>query len=142
MPAAPTRYLLLRAGDTLCAVPLGQVRRVVRALIVHPLPGAAPEFLGLAEFLGEPLPVLDLAALVGSVAASATSAAVTVVARIGNTEPAEVAGLNADEALEIVSLAPPAAGGGMGRRGIVAGEALAGERRVTVLDLAAWRAAA
>ena len=64
-PAAE-RFLLVQAGDRLCALPLARVRRVVRALPVCPLPGSAPELLGLAEFGGEPLPVLDLATLVGA----------------------------------------------------------------------------
>jgi chemotaxis signal transduction protein len=33
-------HLLVRAGEYVCALPLASVRRVVRALTVHPLPGA------------------------------------------------------------------------------------------------------
>ena len=43
-------HLLVRAGEYACALPLAQVRRVVRSLTVHPLPGAAGELEGLAEF--------------------------------------------------------------------------------------------
>lgn len=138
------RYLLLRAGDAFCALPLQQVRRVVRALTIHALPGAAPELLGLAEFAGEPLPVLDLGMLLGeasSAAAGSQVAGVTVVARIGDSEPPEIAGLAADEALEISALEMTRGTGASSRHGMVVGEALAGERHVTVLDLAAWKAA-
>jgi chemotaxis signal transduction protein len=133
-----SRFLLVRAGDALCALPLHQVRRVVRALTVHALPGSSAELLGLAEFAGEPLPVLELATLAGGAAPAAGAARVTVVARLGRGDAAETVGLHAEEALEIVELAPPSGA----TRGVVAGEALAGERRVAMLDLAAWQGAA
>src|SRR4030095_9713675 len=41
-------HLLVRAGEYACALPLPAVRRVVRALTVHPLPGAMGELEGLA----------------------------------------------------------------------------------------------
>jgi len=135
------RFLLVRAGDALCALPLHQVRRVVRALVVHALPGASAELLGLAEFAGEPLPVLELARLIGSGGDTAGASSVTVVARLGRAEPAEIVGLQADEALEIVEL-PAATVTAGSLRGVMAGEALALGRRVSVLDLAAWTATA
>jgi len=137
-----SRFLLVRAGDALCALPLDQVRRVVRALVVHALPGSSNELLGLAEFGGEPLPVLELARLVGGSGDATRAAAVTVVARLGRVEPAEIVGLQADEALEIVELPAATAGAAATARGVLAGEALAGGRRVSVLDLAAWTAGA
>ena len=72
-------FLLLRAGDDVCALPLSAVRRVVRALSVHPLPGAANELLGLAEFGGEPLAILDLARLVRAAPGANPACPVTVV---------------------------------------------------------------
>ncbi len=139
--SAVSRFLLVRAGDALCALPLEQVRRVVRALIVHALPGSSAELLGLAEFAGEPLPVLELARLVGGAGGSLGGSSVTVVARLGRAEPAEIVGLQADEALEIVELPTPTSSAG-GTRGLLAGESLSGGRRVSVLDLAAWAASA
>ncbi len=132
------RHLLVRSGETLCALPLGQVRRVVKAVAVHALPGASAELLGLAEFAGEPLPVLDLGRLVGAVGEPSSGAAVTVVARIGRADPPEIVGLQADEALEILDLA---AGATAPRRGLVVGEILNAGRRITMLDLEAWEAA-
>ena len=52
-------------GATTAAMPALAVRRVVRALELHPLPGAGEGLLGLFEFGGEPLAVLDLARLLG-----------------------------------------------------------------------------
>jgi chemotaxis signal transduction protein len=126
------RCLLVRAGDRLCALPLSRVRRVVRALAVTPLPGAAPELLGLAEFGGEPLPVLDLARLVGALPDPAAALPVTVVVLAGRDGETELAGLAADAAADIVEV--PAAAGD---RGAPTRAALAGDRPVTVVDLAA-----
>ena len=39
-------HLLVQAGEYVCALPLVSVRRVVRSLTVHPLPGSAPELEG------------------------------------------------------------------------------------------------
>ena len=124
----------MQAGQQLCAVPLARVRRVVRALPVSPLPGAAPELLGLAEFGGEPLPVLDLALLVGAAPGASAALPVTVVVMAGSEGATELAGLAADAALDIAQVpSPPAAGG----RRLVAGEVLLAGRHVCVLDLAA-----
>src|SRR3954453_22824429 len=89
-------HLLVRAGEHTCALPLAAVRRGVRGLTVHPLPGAAGEVEGLAEFGGEPLPVLNLARLVNASPGANPSYPVTVVGRGGP-------------------------GGSQGRRGLAAG---------------------
>jgi purine-binding chemotaxis protein CheW len=139
--AAPhTSHLLVRAGGYVCALPLGAVRRVVRALAVHPLPGGAPELKGLAEFAGEPLPVLDLARLVGAAAGGAghAGAPVTIVAWAGPAEAREMVGLSVDAALEVVEVAPETVVGGVGgASSLVAGEAAVRGQVVRVLDLAA-----
>jgi purine-binding chemotaxis protein CheW len=129
------RCLLVRAGAHECALPLERVRRVVRALKVHPLPGAAPELLGLAEFAGEPLPVLDLASLIGAPPGGAGTAPVTVIVAAGRRGGTELVGLAAEAALDIAMA--PADGLPGGDRGLVAGESLVEGRPVRVLDLAA-----
>jgi purine-binding chemotaxis protein CheW len=128
------RYLLLQAGDLLCALPLSQVRRVVRALPVHPLPGAASELLGLTEFSGEPLPVLDLAQLISAPPGAHPPYPVTVVAWAGRPDARESVGLAADAALEIIELPPAAIV--PAQAGIVCGEAAitAGAARVLNLE--------
>jgi len=127
------RYLLLQAGEVRCALPLSQVRRVVRALPVHPLPGSASELLGLAEFSGEPLAVLDLAQLVSAQPGAHPSFPVTVVAWAGRPEARESVGLAADAALEIVELAPTAIE--PTQAGIVCGEAAVGAAATRVINL-------
>lgn len=137
-----TSHLLVRAGGYVCALPLGAVRRVVRALAVHPLPGGAPELKGLAEFAGEPLPVLDLGRLVGAAAGGGTGAQagapVTIVAWAGPPEAREMVGLSVDAALEVVEVPLETVVGGVGgASGLVAGEAAVHGQVVRVLDLAA-----
>ncbi|HNX49610.1 MAG TPA: chemotaxis protein CheW [Thermoanaerobaculaceae bacterium] len=131
--AAAIRCLLVSAGEHLCAVPLNQVRRVIAALASRPLPSAAPELLGLAEFGGEPLPVLDLRRLVDAPAGATPAHPVTVVAWAGPPTSRELVGLAADAAISIADV--PAAAVAGASRGLVAGEALVGERPVRVLNL-------
>jgi chemotaxis signal transduction protein len=133
-------FLLLRAGDDVCALPLSAVRRVVRALSVHPLPGSSGELLGLAEFGGEPLAVLDLARLVRAAPGANPACPVTVVVWIGPPETREAVGLAADAALEVVEIPLGSIAGGDG--GLLAGEAPVGELVVRVLSLEALGGAA
>ncbi|HPC83284.1 MAG TPA: chemotaxis protein CheW [Thermoanaerobaculaceae bacterium] len=127
------RCLLVRAGEYRCAVPLNQVRRVVASLATHPLPNAAPELLGLAEFGGEPLPVLELARLVGAPEGAASPHPVTVVAWAGPPRERELVGLAADQALSIVEVPVGSLAGG--QAGLVSGEALVDGAPVRVLNL-------
>jgi chemotaxis signal transduction protein len=129
---AGRRYLLLAAGDRLVAVESRLVRRILRALPVTPLPGARPELLGLAEFAGEPVPVLDLAQLVGAGPGPPASFPVTVVVRAG-PQASEILGLAADAAVDLLSI-PPSAVVPVSE-GLVAGEALAPQGTVEILDL-------
>ncbi|HTQ78359.1 MAG TPA: chemotaxis protein CheW [Thermoanaerobaculia bacterium] len=128
-------HLLVRAGDYICALPLKSVRRVMRSLSVHPLPGGTPELKGLAEFAGEPLPILDLARLVGAPPGASPPFPVTIVAWAGPPESRETVGLAAEAALEVVEVPPSSVVVGDG--GFVVGEASVGMTVVRVLNLEA-----
>lgn len=128
-------HLLVQAGEYACALPLPAVRRVVRALAVHPLPGAAGELEGLAEFGGEPLPILNLAKLVNAPPGPNPSYPVTVVVWVGPADAREVVGLAADAALEVVDV--PADSIVAGDGGLLLGEAPAGGAVIRVLNLEA-----
>ncbi len=103
-------HLLVRTGELVCALPLGSVRRVVHALTVYPLPGASPVLKGLAEFAGEPLPVLDLARLVSAPPGGQSAYPVTVVVWAGPADSRETVGLAADAALAVADVPPRLAG--------------------------------
>ncbi|HEY0510833.1 MAG TPA: chemotaxis protein CheW [Thermoanaerobaculia bacterium] len=128
-------HLLVRAGEYACALPLAAVRRVVRSLTVHPLPGAAGELEGLAEFGGEPLPILNLARLINASPGANPSYPVTVVVRVGPAEGREMVGLAADAALEVVHVPPESIVAGDG--GFLQGEAAVGGEVVRVINLEA-----
>jgi chemotaxis signal transduction protein len=132
-PESRHRYLLLLTGEQLCALPLLAVRRVVRQLPVKPLPGAGEALLGLAEFAGEPLPVLDLGRLLGAPPGANPDLPVTVVAWAGSEPQRELVGLAADAALEVVELATADITVLPG--GIVHGEVPVHGRAARVLDL-------
>ena len=131
LPGPSAGHLLVRVGEQICAVPVGAVRRVVRALTVHPLPGARAELAGLAEFAGEPLPVLDLGRLIGAPIGPHPLFPVTVVVWSRTADGREAIGLAADEALEVVDLS---ASSWLPAVGFLVGEALFGDQVVRVLD--------
>lgn len=155
--ARAASHLLVRVGGYVCALPLAAVRRVVRALTLHPLPGSAAELKGLAEYGGEPLPVLDLARLVRAPQGANPAYPVTVVVWAGPPEARELVGLAADAALELARLPAsarwqqwqqadtrPRGGGtavspesGPPLAGFVAGEAVVGGEVVRVVNLEA-----
>lgn len=129
---AARHFLVLGAGDRLAAVDVRWVRRIARALPVTPLPGARPQLLGLAQFAGEPLPVLDLAQLLGAGPGPPSRFPITVVVWAGQDR--ELVGLAADAALELVSITAdaliPVA------EGIVAAEVALPQGTAEVIDVA------
>lgn len=70
--------LLVRAGARLCGLPVAAVGETMRPLPVSPLAGAPAWVLGLSVVRGEPLPVVDLAALLGGSPEEAPGRFVTV----------------------------------------------------------------
>ena len=128
-------HLLVQAGEYVCALPLVSVRRVLRALPVHPLPGSAPELEGLAEFGGEPLPVLNLARMVNAAPGANPAYPVTIVVWTGPPDARELMGLAADAALEVVDVPPGSVVVGEG--GFLVGDAPVGGKVVRVINLEA-----
>ena len=100
------RYLLVRSGGARWALPADQVRRVVRNLACHSVPGGRPHLLGLAQYGGEPLAVLDLPTLVAGGTLRSDHRATVILGRRGERS-ASVLGLAIDEAQRVVTLADP-----------------------------------
>ena len=134
-PGTGDRYLLVQAGEDLCVLPLARIRRIVRDLDVTPLPGTSAQLKGLAEFGGEPLPVLDLGQIVGAAPGATPPYSVTVIAWAGPWRSRELVGLAVDLVLEVVPVAAEStvAGG----EGVVRGEATVRDQAVRVISLAA-----
>ncbi len=129
------RYLLVQAGEERCILPLHRVRRIVRELQVTPLPGASTKLKGLAEFGGEPLPVLDFPRLIGAAPGPNPAYPVTVIAWAGPESSKELVGLQVDSVLEVIPVAADAVV--PGGEGIVRGDVSLGERPVRVISLSA-----
>jgi purine-binding chemotaxis protein CheW len=56
-------FLVVRSGDLRCALPLSQVREIMRPLPVNAAEGLPPGVLGISLVRGVPLPVVSLASL-------------------------------------------------------------------------------
>jgi purine-binding chemotaxis protein CheW len=70
--------LLVRAGSRVCALRIGDVTETMRPLPVQGVPGAPAYVKGLAIVRGAPVPVLELAALVGAQDAGTTTRFVAI----------------------------------------------------------------
>jgi chemotaxis signal transduction protein len=102
------RFLLVRTGSLSCALPASDVVRVVRHLRSHVVPGSRSHLVGLAQYGGDPLPVLDLHALVDRGASKARHQSTVILGR-GRMRGHSVLGLAVDEALRVVHLPDGAA---------------------------------
>ena len=58
--------LVVRAGSCACAIPLAHVIETMRPLPIEALAEMPASVLGVSIIRGEPVPVVDLAALVGA----------------------------------------------------------------------------
>ncbi len=82
--AAPNRFpaLVVRAGGRICALRLTEVEETMRPLPVQPISGA-PDFVSGASIVrGVPIPVVDLALLLGPQASADIARFVTL--KVGN----------------------------------------------------------
>ncbi len=112
------RFLLVRTGGSCYAVPAAQVRHVVRGLACHPVPGGQPHLLGLAQYAGEPLAILDLHSLVEGEAPQAHHRTTVILGR-GERNSWTAVGLAVHEALRVQNLSEEISDGP--RDGLVSG---------------------
>src|SRR5579859_3305696 len=91
-------WLLCRAGPHLCALPLEQIAEVMRPLPFEALADAPPFVRGVAVIRGAPVPVIDLARLLGQ-AKSGITRLITVHAggRLLALAVGEILGLKSDQ---------------------------------------------
>lgn len=64
--ASPTAFLFVHAAGRACALPITHVVETLRPLPTEPVEGAPPFVRGLSVIRGHPIPVVDLAALLGT----------------------------------------------------------------------------
>jgi chemotaxis signal transduction protein len=64
--ARPGAHLVFHAGGTRFAIPVDRIQGAARARQIVPLPGAPPEYAGIAFVRGEPVGVLDAARALGA----------------------------------------------------------------------------
>lgn len=104
--------LLCQVGSVVCALPLQHVSETMRPLPVEVLAGTAPFIDGVAIIRGVPIPVVDLARLLGN--GTAEPRARLVVVRVGERNAAlsvgRVIGVRALESAAITELPPLLAG--------------------------------
>lgn len=60
------RFIVLRAGDVACALPLSAAVETMRPLPVDPIPEMPDFLLGVSVIRGDPVPVVDLRRLIGA----------------------------------------------------------------------------
>ncbi len=113
-----TRWLVVRAGGSCYGLPASIVRHVIRDVTCHPVPGSLPRFVGLAQFAGEPLAVVDLYAVAEGGTARSSRGVVLIVADPSEHSVATL-GVAADAALRVVSVdAEPTELANGGRRSV------------------------
>jgi purine-binding chemotaxis protein CheW len=93
--------LVCRVGERLCALPLAQVVETMRPMPVSPVAGAPSYVPGVAIIRGDPLPVVDVGAMLGSGGAAARR---FVTLRVGSRQVALAVG----DVVGVRALAPEA----------------------------------
>ncbi|MBC8099160.1 MAG: chemotaxis protein CheW [Armatimonadetes bacterium] len=97
MPNPQQALLTFRLGSQFYALPISAVLEVAAMVEVITLAGAAPEFLGIFNRHGEPLPMLDLRIAFGLPAAPPTLTTLFIVVQV-NEQPF---GLLVDDVLQV-----------------------------------------
>jgi purine-binding chemotaxis protein CheW len=93
------QFAVFRLQDKRFAIPLANILRVVRMVMVKPVPGA-PQFLeGIINLAGQIVPVIDLRPLVGLPKRSVNLSDRLLIAKAGEHTLAIIA----DEVLQILS---------------------------------------
>lgn len=100
--------VLCQVGAVVCALPLEHVSETLRPLPVEALAGTAPFVDGVSIIRGGPVPVVDLARLLGNVSAEPRTR--LVVVKVGERSAAlavaRVIGVRSLEAAAVIDLPP------------------------------------
>ncbi len=96
--------LVVRCATEFFLIDIDQIRRIEDDLAISPSPFAAPGFVGLARFGGEPLSIFSLKALAEGGPCVRRDRMAVVVTEFARKDPVQRIGLAIDEVLEILSL--------------------------------------
>jgi len=77
-PVTMERYLLVRSGSIVCAIPAREVSETMRPLPTESISGMLPFVRGLSVIRGRPTPVIDLTAVLEGSAPGAVTRFVTL----------------------------------------------------------------
>ncbi len=89
--------LLVSAGGERFGILASRVIRLLRDVTIHPIPGARAPLVGLGQYGGVPVAVVDLPELVGRTASGASHQVIVLIAA-GRHVGREMIGLAVDEA--------------------------------------------
>lgn len=128
-------FLLVTSGGARYALPVDEVRHVVRGLACYPVPGGRPHLLGLAQFAGEPLAVLDLHSMVEGAPPQSHHRATVILGR-GASDSWTAVGLAVTEASRVQHLGRPRSVDPSG--GLVAGAVDVEGEEIRVVDTTAF----
>jgi purine-binding chemotaxis protein CheW len=100
------RFLLCRIGSRIGALPLQDVREIMRPLPIEPFSGSPPFVLGLAIVRGSPTPVIDAGLLLDPSTAPATPTTSPSPARFVSLKLGDrTAAMAVDAVLDVRSMA-------------------------------------
>jgi purine-binding chemotaxis protein CheW len=126
------QLLCVRVESSPYAVPVENVREIVRVRPITPIPRTARCVRGVISLRGEIIQVIDLRLRLGMAAAALTKANRIVVVQ---ADDGRVAGLLVDEVREVLRVSESAIGGTTGEtQGIVAALCANGSEFVSIVD--------
>ncbi len=97
-----TSLLLVRLGERLVALPMDRVEEVVRMVTLTPTDSAVTAVLGLADYHGNPVAVLDARGLLGEPVEPIRASQAVVFCRL----PPLKVGLRVDEVVDVTQVEP------------------------------------
>ena len=104
-PAAANRVLTFALRNERYAVNVMSVRKIIRPMDIWPVPLAPAELLGVINWRGKIVPVVDLRIKFGFEATAATDRTCIVIVEKGDRAGAQnLAGLLVDEVHEVITL--------------------------------------
>jgi chemotaxis signal transduction protein len=84
MKAQQERFLIVRASDKRFAFPLKDIAEVMETFRTYPIPKAPPEYVGVMNSHGAPVPVLDFGSLLHGRPARQSGTILVIDSRIGS----------------------------------------------------------